>query len=599
MDGMGRGLVLRVHGHSMHGDALTLASFDVIPDWVGDEFFWSSLEKWGRGESAWVRFNTKPVAIIWPEVWGQEECEKSLTHAWEDLMKVVKISGDSNHGRDLIEKDLTLFYMGINQAKDNVTNFFEKDDMMVEYLAKWKGSHELNDQEAWRKMSGTTNQNARWLDVERDACQVEEAKQRKKKKKRKLKGDNPFKDRTQDLEQRRKIKVWSSKNCNPLKNMFMQKVNFMQNFVPSRPTITQFGFSKFKVGHTRGKDCPNRLTPKESMVSRTDRLYAELVAKEARLKDIAININKTDKNATLLNSILGMQSCNLRSGNNHRSNNIQEGRRRYNTDSHAHSNGRTGNTGMMNLYERNIVHNQNMEKVTGNSGVRRENENMGNTSGNKTTPPISRPQDQRTMGARTKAPGKEIKDTNPKYRVVETTNRFSHLDTDGNELENGIEGMETVTNQMNKPCNGNDGWIKKQERTLNTKYSKDITQEQRFEAKRYIIDQLVPLENVLLGWSSPQLQYFRHLCSIHNFGLGYVATNREGDEDRSDVDMGMDVENIEEVESKTEGAAMMMKDDDPKETTSKNQNKNDQNPCIPNQRDVDMLHAGTETMDCQ
>ncbi|KAI3820205.1 hypothetical protein L1987_07748 [Smallanthus sonchifolius] len=39
MDGMGRGLALRVHGHSMHGDALTLASFDVIPDWVGDEFF--------------------------------------------------------------------------------------------------------------------------------------------------------------------------------------------------------------------------------------------------------------------------------------------------------------------------------------------------------------------------------------------------------------------------------------------------------------------------------------------------------------------------------------------------------------------------------
>ncbi|KAI3677370.1 hypothetical protein L1987_86996 [Smallanthus sonchifolius] len=35
MGGMGRGLGLRVHGHSMHGDALTLASFDVILDWVG------------------------------------------------------------------------------------------------------------------------------------------------------------------------------------------------------------------------------------------------------------------------------------------------------------------------------------------------------------------------------------------------------------------------------------------------------------------------------------------------------------------------------------------------------------------------------------
>ncbi|KAI3800252.1 hypothetical protein L1987_28339 [Smallanthus sonchifolius] len=487
--------------------------------------------------------------------------------------------------------------------------------------------------------------------------------------------------------------------------MFMQKVNFMQNFVPSRPTITQFGFSEFKVRHAKSKDCPNRLTPKESMVSRTDSLYAELVAKEARLKDIAININKTNKNATLLNSILRMKSCNLRkfsakvndhgivtidenmvqsevnqvehspiqdeipnssyanifsrknkplneekiqfyppmvnseelaeavkrkvnqdtpnttihegsglqddagftvvrrvknnnkknglgSGNNHMSNNIQGGRMRYNTDSRTNSNGRTGNAGLVNLYERNIVNNQNMEEVTGNSGVRRENGNLGSTSGNKTNPPIPRLHDQRNMGARAEASGKGINAANQKYRVVETINRFSLLDTDGNELENVIEGMEAITNQTNKPCNSNDGWIKKQERILNTKYSKDIIQEQRFEEKRYVIDQLVPLESVLSGWSSPQLQYFRHLCSIHNFGLGYVATNREADEARSDVDMGMDAENIEEVESETEGAAMMMKDDGPIETNSANQSKNDQDPCSPNQRDVDMLHAG-------
>ncbi|KAI3743669.1 hypothetical protein L1987_56731 [Smallanthus sonchifolius] len=106
------------------------------------------------------------------------------------------------------------------------------------------------------------------------------------------------------------------------------------------------------------------------------------------------------------------------------------------------------------------------------------------------------------------------------------------------------------------------------------------------------MDQLIPLESVLSGWSNPQLQYFRQLCSIHNFGFRYLATNREGDDDRSDVDMGMDAENIEEVDFETEGAAVMMKDDGPTETNIENQSTSDRDPCSSIQRDVVMLHAG-------
>ncbi|KAI3823035.1 hypothetical protein L1987_04460 [Smallanthus sonchifolius] len=115
-------------------------------------------------------FNAIPIAIKWPEVWGQEDSEKSLTHTWEDIMKIVEMSWGTNHDRDLIDKDLILLYMGNNQPKDNVANFFEKEDLMVEYLTKWEGCYNLNDHEAWRKMSGSNNQSSRWLDVDREAC---------------------------------------------------------------------------------------------------------------------------------------------------------------------------------------------------------------------------------------------------------------------------------------------------------------------------------------------------------------------------------------------------------------------------------------------
>ncbi|KAI3675000.1 hypothetical protein L1987_84580 [Smallanthus sonchifolius] len=647
------------------------------------------------GGNTWEKFNRIPVPIKWPEEWGQEDSVNSMHLDWEDIMKVVRNSWTVNLGTDQMDKDLILFYMGIDHSKENDAKFFKEYDTVVEYLAKWKDCHKLNDHEAWRKIPVTNSQNSRWLDVEREACHLEEAKQRKKKKKRKLKGENPFNVCTQDKTQytetgpdyrngkeyRRKIKVWSSKNHNPSKNFFTQKVNFMQNFVPSKPTITHLGFSAFKVGHDKNKEHQNRLAPKENIVSRMHSLYAELVAKETKLKEIVININKTDKNTALLNSILGMKSCKLRkfsakvneqgvviidenmvqpadtteennpaqneipntsyatilsgknnplreekiqfyppmddegftvvkrrknnnrqtglgSENNQRNNNAQRWRRRNNDEHHVVSNRKTGTPGLVNLHERNIVINQNREELPESLGAGRGEEVVGTNSGNKPDSPSPRLHDQNKMVSRESITGKGTNATTPNYRVVEMTNRFSLLDTEGNEVENVIEGMENTTTQVNKPSRSNEGWIKKQERILNTEYSEEINQEQRFEVKRYVIDQLIPLESVLSGWSNPQLQYFRQLCSIHNFGLGYLAANREGGDDMSDVDMGMDAENTEEVETETEGAAVMMKDDGPIATNIVNQNSNETNPCSPNQRDVDMLQAGNKSVNC-
>ncbi|KAI3810776.1 hypothetical protein L1987_20398 [Smallanthus sonchifolius] len=98
--------------------------------------------------------------------------------------------------------------------------------MEIAGLAKWMGSHKLNDHEAWRKIKGADGSKALWLEVERNACYPEESAHRKNKKIRKIKGNNPFKKPTargakptdsemaepEGKTQRTRHKIWFSKN---------------------------------------------------------------------------------------------------------------------------------------------------------------------------------------------------------------------------------------------------------------------------------------------------------------------------------------------------------------------------------------------------
>ncbi|KAI3820202.1 hypothetical protein L1987_07745 [Smallanthus sonchifolius] len=126
-------------------------------------------------------------------------------------------------------------------------------------------------------------------------------------------------------------------------------------------------------------------------------------------------------------------------------------------------------------------------------------------------------------------PPTRVKPRKPLISVVETSNRFNLLDEEGNIIEeNGENTVEGITDD-GIPKSLNMGWIKRQERMLNSRYASLVTQEQRFEAKKYVMDKLVPIQSVLSGWPIYLLEYFRLLCNLHNFGEGYMAAASESE----------------------------------------------------------------------
>ncbi|KAI3797118.1 hypothetical protein L1987_39811 [Smallanthus sonchifolius] len=149
------------------------------------------------------------------------------------------------------------------------------------------------------------------------------------------------------------------------------------------------------------------------------------------------------------------------------------------------------------------------------------------------------------------------------FSVVETNNRFSLLDEEGNIL--GNHGDETVNMDIEEgiPNSLNDGWVKKQERILNTRFNTRLSQEQRFEAKKYVIDKLVPLQPILSGWPKTLREYFRSLCNLYNFGEGYLAAAYETEyiEDQEIHNMHGAEESMEEVFSETDATAKFMTSD--------------------------------------
>ncbi|KAI3682281.1 hypothetical protein L1987_82153 [Smallanthus sonchifolius] len=115
------------------------------------------------------------------------------------------------------------------------------------------------------------------------------------------------------------------------------------------------------------------------------------------------------------------------------------------------------------------------------------------------------------------------KPRNSSTSVVETANRFILLDEEGKELDEEATVGVQESNKEGIDSNMNAGWIKKQERILNTQYNELVNQSQRFEAKKYVQERIVPLSNILSNWSTRQKEYFRLLCNLHDFGDGYRA----------------------------------------------------------------------------
>ncbi|KAI3711507.1 hypothetical protein L1987_70045 [Smallanthus sonchifolius] len=139
----------------------------------------------------------------------------------------------------------------------------------------------------------------------------------KKKKKRKNKGKNPFKISNEkegdcggngrgvinEEEARKRHKIWFSRNRRPEKNLSLKKVSFSQEAIPRNASINLMGLGEFKEGHVKTKGSQQKATPREGHMSRMDALFEDLMARKQKLKEIAANINATDENKMLLNSI--------------------------------------------------------------------------------------------------------------------------------------------------------------------------------------------------------------------------------------------------------------------------------------------------------
>ncbi|KAI3682282.1 hypothetical protein L1987_82155 [Smallanthus sonchifolius] len=374
-----------------------------------------------------------------------------------------------------------------------------------------------------RMMAGNEKERSVWLDIDRDACQEEEAIHRQKMKKRKTKGKNPF------------------------TSVSHQQTNQGLGAEQGQDMGQKRKFMRVRVGKDMVKDAGETQSTWKSRKNRMDNLKKEIATKEARLEEIASNINATDTNSALRNSILKMKGSKL-----------VKFSAKLNAD--GGHNYRERPPKPISTYERNIVNPKSQGMNPDKDGQQDDNKTSGGevkTCGNSigSSIGVQADGDTGTVQNEKQKPGRTAQ-----VHVIETRNSFQLLDAEGNIMTDDTMVNDTVYLGGNQSQEINGNWQRKQERVLNTRFHNSLTQDQRFEAKRFVLDKLVPLDSSLSEWSTQLIEYFRQLCSIYEFGDGYLAVSR--DRIRS---MGREEtvyeDDMEDVDSETDGTANMMKSD--------------------------------------
>ncbi|KAI3797227.1 hypothetical protein L1987_32482 [Smallanthus sonchifolius] len=214
------------------------------------------------------------------------------------------------------------------------------------------------------------------------------------------------------------------------------------------------------------------------------------------------------------------------------------------------------------MYSRNIINNQARQANPENPIPNGERIRPSNLS---TQPPPNEPATSNVnlKNMRQEDTGRKVdREADQSIRIVGTKNRFLVLNNDGDDIDGDRITQDRDVQVHSELETGNEGWRRRQERTLNMRFRDRVTQEQRFEAKRLIIDRLVPLESSISDWTPSTLEYFRHMCTIFNFGEGLQAVARDRFSDQENPAMELD-QNDEEVFSETDGTADLMKTDAP------------------------------------
>ncbi|KAI3754128.1 hypothetical protein L1987_53906 [Smallanthus sonchifolius] len=513
------------------------------------------------GQTEWARMTKEKVIIEWPESWNSIE-ELDLSSRWGATIHAVRNAWVEEFAEGRSDLHQSSIFTNNTYLWGPEIQIFKQFDPMVECLAKWEGSHKLNDHEAWRKETGQRRALPNWLDVERGECNPEETMQRDKKKKRKHKGRNPFKNQNTGLlgknghDTRRKIKVQSSKNQNFLKSLSHEAVTFSNSGNIPKVIPPPLGFGEFRMGKASPGNIENRGKTKVSQTSKLDRLYEELAAKEVKLKEIAGSVLKTDANRVLLNSILGMKACKLNKFSAHVNAQgmvtIDEDMRPRSSEERERDKVQPGNklsidgaatVGTTTKVDDGftVVRNRKSGNRQSNSGIWNNSRSVTNKVGHRMNVPGTQP------GSRNRQNGTGI---------INTYER------------NIVSNHNGVNAQAGK---GKEGEGEEQEGLSNA--SNYTTQK--------VVNEPMPMNHLqeLQGKGKPKRTSDIHRVETSNKfmlldedgnEMGYLAANRENDsgQETNDSDMVNETEHIEEVESETDATTMMMNPDGPTPLTA-------------------------------
>ncbi|KAI3754134.1 hypothetical protein L1987_53912 [Smallanthus sonchifolius] len=473
----------------------------------------------GRGESCdeHVTKNSTAITKVQPDGLVQTNMEYAGDSILNSLSSLMG-TGEAGNCNFSCQKDLSNVFK-LNSDREHHS--------MVESLERWRECHKIQDHEVRRKFTSRDGKHKIWVDIDGTTGQEEEGPHWRIMKKHKGKkhsskhndhekvsnqGNRAY--NSEDVTGRKKHKIWSSKNRKPEKNMPTSRVHFQQSFNGTDNSNQPLGCSEFHMGS------------------------AKLGISFRNLKNFPAKINEEgevniDENMVEDEPILANDGEKLGGGWTNKHSPGNRGAEKHKPQAQNRDSGRYKEKGkgnehvIVNVSNRNVVNNprQQVFPEKPDEEVQMETPVVNNhTEINLATD--SRPSGNKDINI--SGHTHETTHKKPTISVLETKNRFALLDEEGNEIMDMQGEIEEDNNMGEIPKELHKGWIRKQERVLNAKYYKDLTQDQRFEAKRYILDRLIPLDSTL------------------------------SNDDGSHTDSHM-----EDVESEMDGNAVFMKSDGP------------------------------------
>ncbi|KAI3808238.1 hypothetical protein L1987_24187 [Smallanthus sonchifolius] len=259
----------------------------------------------------------KPLNVIFPDNWvgngGKEFNDKVLG----EILECNRNYWDKEENLDVLTFHNQTSVACISVINDLVSNFWYDGNMTITGMEKWMGKHTNLCREEKRKTRKSKGQQLVCLGVHKGDCNIETCRHGMNKRNPTREpgpGTNhgsgahdkghPHLSDPNGTEKRQKLKIWSSKNRKPEKNLSKGKPNFQKDFVSKEFSGSPMLVCEFNTGHAKKKDVPK---PRGIVGRKSVQLAMEAIrAKENKLKDIANNILTTDENRQLISSILGM-----------------------------------------------------------------------------------------------------------------------------------------------------------------------------------------------------------------------------------------------------------------------------------------------------